>query len=86
MRWLAERLAADGTLLLVLCGNDGEALEEIWAHQLGTWLYLPGVDEASDLSMVCSEARTVVEKLFLQPVRRSSSGAVDGCGFLASDG
>jgi len=86
MRRLAESLAAERKGLLVLCGRDGDVLEEIWAHQVGSWLYLPGVDETSDLTMVCSEARSVVEKLFPQTVQRSSSGAVGGCEYLASDG
>lgn len=62
-RQLAESLASTGDRLLVICGNDGDAVEEIWAHQLGAWLYLSGVDETCDLTMVCGEARDVVEKL-----------------------
>lgn len=61
-RQFAESLAAVDGMLLVICGNDGDAVEEIWAHQLGVWLYLPGVDEACDLSVVCGEAREVVDK------------------------
>jgi len=62
LRGLCELLAADGTALLVICGNDEDAVEEIWAHQLGAWLYLPGVEADSDLAMLCGQARTVVEK------------------------
>ena len=64
---LAESLAKQGGLLLVICGRDGEAMQEIWAHQLGAWLYLPGVDINSDLAMLCSQARMVVEKLNYHP-------------------
>jgi ActR/RegA family two-component response regulator len=66
-RQLAESLADTGDMLLVICGNDGDAVEEIWAHQLGAWLYLSGVDETCDLTMVCGEARDVVEKLNPEP-------------------
>jgi hypothetical protein len=54
-------------MLLVICGRDGDAMQEIWAHQLGAWLYLPGVDISGDLAMLCSQARMVVEKLNLHP-------------------
>ena len=60
---LSERLARDPELLLVICGNEGDTTEEIWAHQIGTWLYLSGVDDDSDVAMVCAEARVAVEKL-----------------------
>ena len=72
-RQLAESLANTGDMLLVICGNDGDAVEEIWAHQLGAWLYLSGVDETCDLTMVCGEARDVVEKLNPEPVVPISS-------------
>ncbi|OHB80691.1 MAG: hypothetical protein A2W31_12885 [Planctomycetes bacterium RBG_16_64_10] len=84
LRQLAEALAAEAGLLLVLCGNDGDAVEEIWAHQLGVWLYLPGVDETCDLAMVCGEARAVVEKL--NPQLAAKSKAQNSCGFMAAGG
>jgi hypothetical protein len=64
---LAEDLARQGGMLLVICGRDGDAMQEIWAHQLGAWLYLPGVDMSGDLAMLCSQARMVVGKLNLHP-------------------
>lgn len=72
LRELCETLAAEGTALLVICGNDGDAVEEIWAHQLGAWLYLPGVDADSDLKMLCEQARVVVEKLDPAPHKGSA--------------
>lgn len=60
---LAEILVQQTGFLLVLCGNESDVAEEIWAHQIGTWLYLPGVNDDSDLARVCSEARGAVEKL-----------------------
>jgi hypothetical protein len=38
-------------------------LGEVWSRQLGVWMYLPGVDSESDLALVYSEARGIVEKL-----------------------
>jgi hypothetical protein len=57
------RLSSSGAPLVMICGNEGDALEEIWARQLGAWLYLPGVDETCDLTMLCSEAKAATEKL-----------------------
>lgn len=58
--------------LLMLCGNEGDALEEIWARQQGAWLYLPGVSEEGDVSMLCGEARKVVDRqLEVDEPRRS---------------
>ena len=60
---LAERLAGESGRLLLVCGNEDDALEEIWARQLGAWMYLPGVDDRSDVAMVVGEAKNVAEKL-----------------------
>jgi hypothetical protein len=62
-RDLAEKLARLGGLLLVICGNEGRPQEEIWARQLGAWLYLPGVVESDDVAMLCGEARQIAEQL-----------------------
>jgi len=67
-RRLAESWAKTDDGLLVICGSDGDTVEEIWALQLGAWLYLPGVDETCDLTMVYGEARDVVEKLSPEPI------------------
>jgi ActR/RegA family two-component response regulator len=64
-RELVEQLATgmtDGPLLIV-CGAEEDAMGEIWSRQLGVWMYLPGVDDQSDVAMLCGEARNVVEKL-----------------------
>lgn len=62
-RELAEQVALSPDGLLMLCGNEGDCMEEIWARQLGVWLYLPGVDLNSDLVSLCAEALPVAEKL-----------------------
>jgi hypothetical protein len=61
---------ADGIPLLVVCGPEDDPTGEIWSRQLGVWMYLPGVDDQSDVAMLCGEARNVVEKLKGQPVSK----------------
>jgi hypothetical protein len=63
-RTLVEQLAARNGPLVAVCGNPNDNLGEVWSRQLGVWMYLPGVDSESDLALVCSEARSIVEKLY----------------------
>ena len=55
---LCQLLAEMQGLLLVICGHDGDVEEEIWARQLGVWLYVPGLSNASseDLALLCQQA------------------------------
>ena len=62
-REVLEDLAGMTGLLLVVCGNEGEPLEEVWARQLGVWLYLPGVSSGEDITMLCGEAKQITEQL-----------------------
>ena len=62
LKKLCERLARQKNLLLVLCGNASNAMEEIWARQLGAWLYLPGVVDDSDLSSLFEEAGQIARR------------------------
>lgn len=63
LKALVEFLARQGGLLLLLCGQDGCAAEEIWARQLGVWLYLPGAAAGGELTAVCQEARDLAKRL-----------------------
>jgi hypothetical protein len=63
LRGLVERLAERNGPLLAVCGNPDDALGEVWSRQLGVWMYLPGVDCHSDIALLCSEARNILEKL-----------------------
>ncbi len=67
VKQLTEQLARESGMLLMVCGHEEDPLEEIWARQLGSWLYLAGVDETCDLSLLCREARQVTEKLHPEP-------------------
>jgi len=67
-RGLAEYIKWVGGVLLIINGpvHDSDSLEssvELWARQLGTWSYLPGILPHSDLSDLCEQALHVVEKL-----------------------
>jgi hypothetical protein len=67
LRTLVEQFSADAQRLLIVCGTEGNPLEEIWARQLGAWLYLSGVDFTCDVESLCSEARQVMQKLNREP-------------------
>ncbi len=60
---VVEQSTSQSGLLLIVCGNEGAIEEEVWVRQLGTWLYLPGVTESSNLRLLCSEARHIAERL-----------------------
>jgi hypothetical protein len=63
LRKLVEQLAARKGPLLAVCGKPDDTLGEVWSRQLGVWMYLPGVDSQSDISLLCSEARNILRKL-----------------------
>ncbi len=67
-----ERAARQKGVLLVLCGNEGNVAEEIWARQMGVWLYLPGAVDNVDFSEVFEEASRLDER------RHVESGPADG--------
>ena len=54
---LAEEMAARPGTILVICGSQDNIDEELWARQLGAWLYLPGVRDGDSLTSLCVEAR-----------------------------
>jgi hypothetical protein len=62
-RRLVEQLAASEGTLVAVCGKPNDSLGEVWSRQLGVWMYLPGIDSQSDIAVLCSEARHIVEKL-----------------------
>ena len=58
-RDLCQRLSsASPRLLLVVCGHQDQPQEEIWARQLGVWVYLPGISLAKEdeISAICQQA------------------------------
>jgi ActR/RegA family two-component response regulator len=67
---LTEHFNSTQGALLMVCGKEGNALEEIWARQLGAWLYLPGVSQESDVRALCEDAVPVVEKLTGQALQQ----------------
>jgi hypothetical protein len=67
LRELAGRFVRRPNCLLVVCGNQGDPREELWARQLGVWLYLPGVEEHCDVTSLCAQAREVADRLDSRP-------------------
>jgi hypothetical protein len=61
-RKAVEKLTGRHGMLLLVCGNEGDPSEEIWARGLGVWLYLPGVADDADLSSLCADALRISER------------------------
>ena len=68
---LVERLAARNGPLLAVCGDPDDTTGEVWSRQLGVWMYLPGVDGHSDIALLCSEAKSILQKLSGRAVQPS---------------
>ena len=62
---MAEEFAARPGTLLVVCGSEDSVDEELWARQLGAWVYLPGVSSSDALMSLFAEARRVSDRRFL---------------------
>lgn len=60
---LLEQFSSTSGMLTIVCGSDSDMEEEVWVRQLGAWLYLPGVTAATNVSMLCGEARHIVERM-----------------------
>jgi hypothetical protein len=63
LRKLVQRLASRDGPLLAVCGKPDDTSGEVWSRQLGVWMYLPGIDGASDIALLCGEARNILKKL-----------------------
>ena len=50
----------DPHLLVGVCGHEADPSEEIWARQLGVWLYLPGATTSSEMSLLFEQALQIV--------------------------
>ena len=59
---IAEEFAGRSGTLLVVCGSVDNVDEELWARQLGAWVYLPGVSSGDALVSLFSDARRVAER------------------------
>lgn len=59
---VAEEFACRPGTLLVVCGAEDSVEEELWARQLGAWVYLPGVSGGDVLVSLLTEARRVSER------------------------
>ncbi|MCA9212976.1 MAG: hypothetical protein KDB27_07925 [Planctomycetales bacterium] len=61
LRDLCHTLASQPNCLVAICGSAMNSEEEIWARQVGVWLYLPGValEHAEELAAICEQAQLV---------------------------
>ena len=69
-RELVQTLIQDSKRILVgVCGHEADPDEEIWARQLGIWLYLPGLTTTSEVSALCEQALELVSKQQSEPTQ-----------------
>ena len=55
-----QLIQGDPHLLIGVCGHEADPEEEIWARQLGVWLYLPGATTSSEMAMLFEQALQIV--------------------------
>jgi hypothetical protein len=72
-RELVEYLACcAGRVLVVACGDEGNARQEVWARHLGVWMYLPGAADGVELAALCGEARLIAKRLAAHEIESRS--------------
>ncbi len=59
---IAEEFASRSGTVLVVCGSGESVDEELWARQLGAWVYLPGVSGSDAFMSLFAEARRVFDR------------------------
>lgn len=59
---IVEEFASRPGTLVVVCGSESSVDEELWARQIGAWVYLPGVSGGDALVSLCTDARRLVER------------------------
>jgi hypothetical protein len=59
---LAEEFAARPETLVVICGPEDGIDEELWARQLGAWVYLPGAIAGDGLVSLFHEAVRLADR------------------------
>ncbi|MCG8586571.1 MAG: hypothetical protein MI757_17855 [Pirellulales bacterium] len=64
---MVERVSDHRNRLLIVCGNHQRPEEEVWARQLGVWIYVPGLDDSAyedgaDVTALCSHATEIVDR------------------------
>lgn len=55
---IGDMVASLRGVLLIVCGHEHDPQEEIWARQLGAWLYLPGASmvPSDEWKLLCEQA------------------------------
>lgn len=63
LKRLVETVAAERGALLAVCGEEGNAMQEIWARGLGAWLYLTGELDPESLPFMYDAAREATDQV-----------------------
>lgn len=63
LRDLCQAITSNKHVLLVVCGCEYDTEEEIWARQLGAWIYLPGMTGGDEFTRLCDEARLIADEV-----------------------
>lgn len=65
LREVCQSIASLDQVLLVVCGHEHAPQEEIWARQLGVWLYLPGLalGHEAEIQMLCEQGYLVADSM-----------------------
>ncbi|WP_148072717.1 hypothetical protein [Bythopirellula goksoeyrii] len=58
----ASHASEIGNSQVIVCGNEGQCQEELWARSLGVWAYLPGDGGLAGLEYLFSDARQALAK------------------------
>jgi len=59
---ITEEFASRNGTVVVVCGSGESVDEELWARQLGAWVYLPGVSGSDAFMSLFGEARRIFDR------------------------
>lgn len=78
---LIENMARTGNTLLVVCGDEGNLEQEVWARQAGVWMFIPGVEDGSELKTLLSEAHCLTQQMGLPTGGSGTERQANGFGY-----
>lgn len=78
---LVETMARSGNMLLVVCGDEGNIEQEIWARQVGVWMFVPGIEDGSELKTLLGEAHCLAQQMGLPTGGNETGGQTNSFGY-----
>ncbi len=78
---LIENMARSGNTLLVVCGDEGNLEQEIWARQVGVWMFVPGIEDGSELKTLLGEAHCLAQQMGLPTGGSELGGPANNFGY-----